>query len=144
MHLRIILTLCLLPFGLLTPILEIGPTHVVNPDWPGHARLHEVWQLGANSGIALLCLWLAWGARRIRLAAAIALIVTGSFLGALLLAPAYGGTMRHSDGTELTIGGVNSAVAVMVLATIGLIYVLWASQRSDHRAAVVPQGATDA
>lgn len=128
MRLSLVLTLCLVPVGLLVPILEIGPTHVFNPDWPGHARLHEVWQLAANSGLSLLCLWLAWGAGRVRLASGIALVLTASFLLSFLLAPLYGGTMRHSDGTELMVAGMNSAVAIMLLATAGLIFILWATR----------------
>jgi hypothetical protein len=124
-----ILTVCVLPFGLLTPILEIGPTHVFNPDWPGHARLHEVWQLMTHSTFALLCVWLAWWGRNIRLAALIALIVSGGFLAAYALNPLYDGTMKHSDGSELTLGGINVAVAIMVLATFGQAGVLAAVVR---------------
>lgn len=135
MRLSLVLTMCLVPVGLLVPILEIGPTHVFNPDWPGHARLHEVWQLAANSGLSLLCLWLAWGAGRVRLASVIALVLTASFLLSFLLAPLYGGTMRHSDGSELMVAGMNSAVAIMLLATAGLIFILWATRGKPQEVA---------
>lgn len=131
LHLKLLLSLCLVPVGLLVPILEIGPTHVFNPDWPGHARLHEVWQLAANSGLALLCLWLAWSRGQVRLAASIGLILTGSFLAAVLLAPLYKGTMRHSDGTERLVAGINSAVAIMVLVAAGLLYIRWKTGRNS-------------
>lgn len=131
MRYRLGLTACLIPFGLLTPILEIGPTHVFNTDWPAHARLHEVWQLVTNSGLAILCLWLAWARREIQLATAIAAIVVGGFLLALILAPAYGGGMKHSDGTELTVAGVNAAVAVMALAMAGLAFIGWRTRKGE-------------
>lgn len=131
MRYRLGLTACLIPFGLLTPILEIGPTHVCNSDWPAHARLHEVWQLVTNSGLAILCLWLAWARREIRLATAIAAIVVGGFLLALILAPAYGGGMKHSDGTELTVAGMNAAVAVMALAMAGLAFIGWRTREGE-------------
>lgn len=131
MRYRLGLTACLIPFGLLTPILEIGPTHVFNPDWPAHARLHEVWQLVTNSGLAILCLWLAWARREIQLATTIAAIVVGGFLLALILAPAYGGGMKHSDGTELTVAGVNAAVAVMALAMAGLAFIGWRTREGE-------------
>lgn len=117
---RILLSLSVAPFGLMTPLLEIGPTHVLNPAWPGHARLHEVWQLGTNSALALLCLWLAWQHGAIRLASLIGLFVTGGFLAALACSSLYGGTMRHSDGSEFAIGGINLAVAIMMLAAVCL------------------------
>ena len=120
----IVLTLCILPFGLLTPILEIGPTHVFNPEWPGHARLHEVWQLITHCGIAVLCLWLGWYKNNVRLAAVIALLVSGGFLAAFALSSSYGGTMQHSDGTEILVGGINVAVGLMVVTAIGLVGLL--------------------
>lgn len=129
MRFPIILALCVLPFGLLTPILEIGPTHVFNPDWPGHARLHVVWQLTTNSALALLCLWLAWRRGQTRLAAIIALIVTGGFLVAFALSQFFGGTMRHSDGSEMTVAGVNIAVILMALATVGLVGLIVSTER---------------
>lgn len=129
-----LLLLCVLPFGVLTPILEIGPTHVLNPHWPGHARLHEVWQLATNSALALLCVWLAWRRNDPGLAAAIALIVTGGFLVAFGLKPFYGGTMQHSDGSEIAILGFNIAVVIMALTAIGLVGLLVAKGRSARSA----------
>ena len=131
MKAKILLTICLLPFGLLTPILEIGPTHVFNPDWPGHARLHEVWQLVTHSALALMCLWLTWRTDQVRLAALIALVVSAGFLAAYALSPLYGGNMKHSDGSELIIGGINSAVVIMVVTALGQVGVLIAAARQS-------------
>jgi hypothetical protein len=131
MKAKILLTICLLPFGLLTPILEIGPTHVFSPDWPGHARLHEVWQLVTHSALALLCLWLTWRTDQVRLAALIAFLVSVGFLAAYALSQLYGGTMKHSDGSELTIGGINSAVAIMMVTALGQVGVLIAAARQS-------------
>lgn len=131
---RIILSLALIPFGVLTPILELGTTHVVNPDWPGHARLHEVWQLLTNSSLAMLCLWLIWWCRQLRLPALIAFAISMGFLVAYALSPLYGGTMRHSDGSEIAIGGVNLAVAMMVVATTAIGTVLASTFRTPREA----------
>jgi hypothetical protein len=129
---RIILTLALIPFGVLTPVLELGMTHVLNPDWPGHARLHEVWQLLTNSSLAMLCLWLIWCSRQVRLPALIAFIISLGFLVAYALSPLYGGTMRHSDGSEIAIGGVNIAVAMMLVTTIAIGAVLASTFRTPR------------
>ncbi len=118
------LILFMLPVGVLVPILEIGPTHVLNPNWPGHARLHEVWQLLANAMLAALAIWLAASRDQLRVASLIGLAINGSFLAAVLLSPAYGGTMRHGDGTELAVGGINLAVVVMAAGTTGLLALL--------------------
>lgn len=55
---RLLTTSGLLVPLILLPVLEVTDTHVFNPTWPPHARLHEVWQLTTNVGIALVALWL--------------------------------------------------------------------------------------
>lgn len=60
MLLRVLITLNSLVFILVVPALEIGPSHVFNPDWPGHAKLHEVWQLATNAMLGLFAIWLVW------------------------------------------------------------------------------------
>lgn len=115
------LALFMLPVGVLTPILEVSPTHLFNPAWPGHARLHEAWQLVTNMAFAGFAIWLAAARKEERLACIVGLIVNVAFLAAVLLAPTYGGTMRHSDGSELAIGGFNIATAIMLVATAGLL-----------------------
>lgn len=118
----LLLAACLLPIGVLTPILEIGPSHVFNPDWPGHARLHEVWQLIAHALLAGFALWLAMARRQLRLASLLGLLINAAFLAAVALSPFYGGTMQHGDGTELALWNVNVAVIVMSLATAGTLW----------------------
>ena len=47
-------------FIILVPFLEISDTHLLNPDWPAHARLHEAWQLLTNASLSALALLLVW------------------------------------------------------------------------------------
>jgi hypothetical protein len=107
------------------PVLELNATHLFNPQWPSHARLHEAWQLLGNGGLALISLYLALAAGRDRLAGAIMLSLTGAFLVAYAVSGLYGGSMLHTDGTELAVGGVNAAVLVMLAASAALIAVVW-------------------
>jgi hypothetical protein len=130
---KIVLSICALLFGLVVPILEINETHVFNPAWPGHARLHEVWQLISNSSLAALCLWLVWRRGDIAMGGLIALIVTGGFVLSYLLRGLYDGTMKHADGTELAIGGYNVAVVAMIIAVAAIIWVItWQSRLQRH------------
>lgn len=126
-----LLFLCYLPVLLLTPILEIGATHVFNPDWPGHARLHEVWQLITHVMLASLGLWLAARHGAVRIASAIGGTIGAGFLAAVVLAPLYDGTMRHTDGTEIAIGGVNAAVLLMLASTAGFAALFVSTFRRD-------------
>ena len=45
-------------FAIIVPVLELNDTHLTNPHWPEHARLHEAWQLLTNALIVLLAAWL--------------------------------------------------------------------------------------
>lgn len=120
---KLAITSCVAVYGLLVPVLELNDTHVYNPLWPNHARLHEVWQLLTNSAIAGIVLWLAWIRGNIRTAARLGLIPPLAFLASYALAGLYGGSMKHSDGTELTIFGVNASGLIMSLAVTVLLYI---------------------
>jgi hypothetical protein len=107
---RVLITIGIALYGIAVPILEINDTHVFNPQWPAHARLHEVWQLVTNSAIGLKSLWLVWFRKNVRMPAVLTFVVTAGFFAAYLLRNSYGGSMLHSDGSELTLFGVNTGV----------------------------------
>lgn len=125
MSARILVTICVLIYAVLVPVLEINATHVFNPAWVPHARLHEVWQLITNSALGLLCLWLTWSRREVRLPSALAIIITGAFLLAYVVREGYGGSMVHPDGSEKLLLGINAGVMafglVILLSTVALL-----------------------
>lgn len=134
---RVLVTLGVLVYGLVVPFLEINATHVFDPLWPPHARLHEVWQLSTNSAIGLLSLWLAWSRREVVLASVLAVLVTGGFLVAFAGRALYGGSMVLSDGTEKMVLGLN-------LGVVGFVAVLMMSLTAvvlDRRAQAAEPGA---
>jgi len=112
-------------FTVLIPVLELGPTHLTNPDWPSHARLHEAWQLLTNAAISALALGCVWTSRAPRIGVSLALMICVSFLAAWALGPVYGGSMLHSDGTQMAVGGVNVAVILVIALTALLVVSLW-------------------
>lgn len=124
MKIKLILTVCLLIPGLLVPILELNASHLTNPTWPPHARLHEAWQLISNSSICIFALWLAWARQKTLLACTLGLIVVGGFLFAWLARDLYGGSMIGTTSSELQIFGIDSAVALMLLVFSVLIFVM--------------------
>ncbi len=108
------------------PFLEINATHVFNPDWTPHVRIHEVWQLITNTGIGILCLWLVWVKKETKISVILSLLVTGGFLLAYILQDLYGGSMKDLDGSEKTLLGINIGVLgfgiafTLLLVTISL------------------------
>jgi hypothetical protein len=75
---KILVPLGLLVVAILLPMLEFSDTHVLHPEWPAHARLHNVWQLVTNGAISIMALWRRRDA--VRLAAALGAAMIGEAL----------------------------------------------------------------
>lgn len=132
MALRIPVYLNAIVFLALIPCLEIGVTHVFNPDWPAHARLHEVWQLTTNGLLSILAALLVRIARYAIIGAVVALTINTGFLLAFVGASTYGGGMAHSDGSELLVAGVNPAPVIVGALFIAISAGALRSWHSDH------------
>lgn len=121
---KLFITIGIVLYAAAVPFLEINDTHVFNPEWVPHARLHEVWQLVSNTSIGLLSLWLTWFRSDIRMPALLTFVVTGGFLASYVTRDGYGGSMLHSDGSELALFGLNAGVmgfgVAIVLAAVAV------------------------
>lgn len=127
----IVVTVSALISGIIIPILELNETHLFNSIWPAHARLHEAWQLITNSALSALAVFLIWSRRAPRLAILLSLIISVPFLLAFAAGSTYGGSMLHSDGTQLAVWGINLGVLVaLVLSSLLLLsLVLFRSEK---------------
>lgn len=83
---KTIITLCVLVYAIAVPYLEVNASHVFNPMWAPHARLHEVWQLVTNCAIGVVVFWLAWSKDNIRLSSILNITAMGGALVAHALA----------------------------------------------------------
>ncbi|NMX94705.1 hypothetical protein [Pseudomonas sp. WS 5027] len=119
-------------YAVVVPVLEVNGSHVFNSAWEPHARLHEVWQLFTNTAIGLYSVWLVWGRGNLKLASLLTLFVTGGFLLAYWLRDGYGGSMVLSDGSEKLIMGINMGLFAYVLALVlaGVAIMIDQRQRS--------------
>ena len=122
---KLIITFSVLLYALAVPVLEINVTHVFNPDWTPHVRIHEVWQLLTNSSIGLFCLGLTWKYSKVKISAILSLFITGGFLVAFALQDLYGGSMKYLDGSEKTIFGMNIGLVGLGVAFVLLVFVLY-------------------
>jgi hypothetical protein len=118
---KIAITFSVILYAIVVPFLDISDTHIWNPDWTPHVRIHEVWQLITNSSIGVLCLWLVWYKKEVRLSALLSLLVMGGFLLAFLLKDSYGGSMKYLDGSEKTLFGINIGILGFGIAFLFLI-----------------------
>jgi hypothetical protein len=89
--------------GIATMVIDLNRTHATNPDWPGHARFHLVWQVvlaAILSAFELMLLWW-WGPaeeQRFYLALFLAGAPSIAFLLALLGRRIYGGSLSDPNG----------------------------------------------
>jgi len=123
---KVAITFSILLYAFAVPYLEINETHVFNPNWTPHARIHEVWQLITNTSIGFLCLWLIWKKKETSISGVLSLMVTGGFLMAYFLKNIYGGSMKYMDGSEKTLLSMNIGLLGfgLAFAFIVLAYLL--------------------
>lgn len=124
------ISLVILLYSVAVPFLEINETHVFNPDWTPHAKIHEVWQLITNSSIGILCLWLVWVKNELKTGILLSMLVTGGFLIAYCIQDVYGGSMKYLDGSEKAILGINIGVLGFGISFILLILIFY---RLEHQ-----------
>lgn len=118
MFAKLLVTVGILFYAVIVPILEINDTHVFNQAWEPHARLHETWQLFTNTGLGAFSVWLVWGRDDLKLASLLTVFVTGGFLLAYWLRDGYGGSMVLSDGSEKVLLGINLGLFAYTLAIV--------------------------
>ncbi len=102
---------------------DFNPSHLLNPTWVGHARVHVMWLMcfSLYSGIANL--YLVW-ARKSRDAHLVALAWQSAgalgFWTAGLAAPLYGG-VTSVEGTHVHVLGIEESTAFFAVITAVIV-----------------------
>ena len=125
MFAKLLVSVGIVFYAVVVPIFELNDSHVFNPAWEAHARLHEVWQLATNCAIGAFSFWLVWFRGNLRLSSLLTFFVTGGFLLAYALRGSYGGSMVLSDGSEKMILGLNLGLFAYSLAIILALLALY-------------------
>ena len=84
-------TLSLFAGGILPVLVDVNPSHLLNPDWDSHARVHEAWRLSTDFLIFSLALFLLWNKGMEKLACLLSLCIHFGFVIGTSLMPLYGG-----------------------------------------------------
>ncbi len=84
-------TLCLIGGGILPILVDVNTSHLLNPDWDSHARVHEAWRLSTNFLVFSLGIFLLWSKNKEILAGLLSLCIHLGFIIAVTLMPLYGG-----------------------------------------------------
>ena len=88
---KLLTSLCLILAGMGPLLLDIGDTHLFNPNWDEHSRVHEVWRLATNSMIAFLGLYLIWKKNMLSIASLLSLCMILGFMISVVTMPYYNG-----------------------------------------------------
>ena len=83
------------------PILvDVSTSHLLNPDWDSHARVHEAWRLSTNFLVFCVGFYLLWKKNSEILAGALSLCIHFGFVIGAVLMPLYGGEPVGEGITE--------------------------------------------
>jgi hypothetical protein len=112
-------TICLLLGTMLPLIVDTGSTHLLNPDWDAHSRVHEVWRLSTNIFIAVIGLYLLWVSNYLLLPALLSSCIVLGFFSAIFTMSLYGGVPIGEGIEEPNPFGIPANIFVFI--TIGII-----------------------
>ena len=88
---KILTSVCLILAGIGPLLLDIGDTHLFNPSWDEHSRVHEVWRLATNFMVASLGLYLIWSKHMLSIASLLSLCMILGFMVSVITMPLYNG-----------------------------------------------------
>jgi len=122
---RWLVTLPALFVMIVPPSIDWGPTHLMNPLWPAHARMHTAWLLATNSmvaGLALLLIWRRRDPSTLLLGAALVAAPLLGFFVAAATRASYGGAFTDANGIAFTAGPLDANLAAfgLCLAAVGV------------------------
>jgi hypothetical protein len=129
---RIPMSIAAIIVGVLPLRIDLGPSHILNPAWTAHARLHGVWLLATGALLALFSLYLIWIRRDDRrgalgTAGVILACLFGGFFVATATVAQYGGGVLVDSASDAGLPladmvlGVPTNVLVFAVATTLLV-----------------------
>ena len=124
---KVLTSLCLILAGMGPLLLDIGDTHLFNPNWDEHSRVHEVWRIATNSMIAFLGLYLIWKKNMLSIAALLSLCMILGFMISIITMPFYNGLAVGVGIDELKPFGIPLNIfAFIVVLAVQIIAILLA------------------
>jgi hypothetical protein len=118
---KLIITFCIALYLLGVPLWQFNETHIFDPNWTSHLRMHESWLLLTNTAVGLFCLWWLWIRKEVILSALFSMIVTGSFLLAFSMQGLDGGSIKYMEAGDKTLFDLNAVAVSFGLAFLFLL-----------------------
>ena len=111
-------SICLLLGTIIPLIVDTGNTHLLNPDWDAHSRVHEVWRLSTNIFLAGLGLYLLWIRNYLLIPALLSLCIVLGFFTAIFTMSLYGGITIGEGIDEPNPFGIPANIFVILIIAI--------------------------
>lgn len=125
---RILMTVATAIYGLVPPLVDLGDTHALHPDWAPHARMHMVWLLVTMSSMAVLALYFIWRHPDrpfgVRMGGLLGFCAFGGFFVSAATAPLYGGSLHDKGGVPPVAGMIDANLLGFGVAT-ALLLIGW-------------------
>ena len=105
------------------PIVDWGPSHLMHPLWPPHARMHTAWLLATNSMVMALALVLIWrqrDARDLLLGSALVAAPLLGFFVAAATRASYGGAFTDPNGVAVAAGSLDANLVAFSFLLVSL------------------------
>ena len=119
-------TICLLLGTIIPLIVDTGNTHLLNPYWDAHSRVHEVWRLSTNIFLAGVGLYLLWVGNYLLLPALLSLCIVLGFFTAIFTMSLYGGITIGEGIDEPNPFGIPANIFVfLVIAIIQIVSLIF-------------------
>jgi hypothetical protein len=122
---KILTSVCLILAGIGPLLLDIGDTHLFNPSWDEHSRVHEVWRLATNFMVASLGLYLIWNKHMLSIASLLSLCMILGFMISVITMPLYNGLAVGIGIDELDPFGIPlnifSFIVVLIIQIVSIL-----------------------
>ncbi|HEY9707765.1 MAG TPA: DUF6640 family protein [Oculatellaceae cyanobacterium] len=138
---RILLSVVVVNTAVVSVVVDWNSSHIFNPDWPPHARFHDVVMLHLLSGCSLIALWLLWRQSAepevgFKVATLIPVIFWAAFFYTTLLVPGTGLSATPNEAPP-SLAGIplypNVIIAAINVMLAAIAYWLYHSQSAARR-----------
>ena len=118
---KVLITIATLMYAVLGILADANPTHLLNPEWTPHARLHMAWLLGTFFSLGILSLVVLWKFDQVLLSALIGLGIAAGFWISIATLNLYGGSLADPGSPDTSVFGIEGNVLSILIITALLI-----------------------
>lgn len=118
---KILISLMTFYYAYVPASADLNESHLLNPAWAPHSRVHLVWFLVFTATTAVIVLYLIWFRDETIIPALIGLGFNSGFIVAYLTASSYGGSL--SDSVD---AAASSGIPINLLenASLGIVFIM--------------------